>query len=236
MIHELSRAGRALGALLRNPDDLPQVFAIIEALSEPTYGRVLRRLQSSETGRRLLADRPPLASMLGDRAALAALPEGSLGREYLAFMERESISAEGIVEASEASGKPFGGASDLEFIPERLRDTHDLWHTVTGYQGDLVGELCLLAFTYAQTQNPALLLIVLGGAARGFLRGNWSLAREGYRRGRRSAWLPAIAWEQLLARPLADVRAELGLGAPPDYVPLRSAALRAEGTLAPTFS
>ena len=209
MIHELSRASRALVALLQNPDDLPQVFTIIEALSEPTYRRVLRRLQASEGGRSLVAERPPLAAMLGDRAALAALPEGSLGRAYLAFMDREGISADGLVQASEADGRPFAGEREIDFVPERLRDTHDLWHTVTGYHGDLVGELCLLAFTFAQTHNPALLLVVIGGAARGFLQGRWSLAGEAYRRGQRAAWLPAVRWETLLARPLAEVREEL---------------------------
>lgn len=231
MIRELTRATRALGALLRNPDDLPQVFAIIDALSHPTHVRILRGLQRSQNGRALVAERPRLADHLTDRAALAALPDGSLGRAYLAFMEREGISLDGIVKAAEASGVK-DGTTDLEFVPERLRDTHDLWHVVTGYHGDLVGELCLLAFTFAQTRNPALLLIVLGGMAKGFLRGRFDLVRGAHARGRQAEWLPAVRWERLLAEPLDDVRALLGVGAPVDYPIVRSTDLRAAGKLA----
>ena len=35
-------------------------------------------------------------------------------------------------------------------IHQRMRDTHDLWHAATGYKGDVVGELAVLAFTLAQ--------------------------------------------------------------------------------------
>ena len=41
--------------------------------------------------------------------------------------------------------------------------------------------------------------------------------------GRRAAWLPAQDWEALLGRPLDEVRAQLGLGEPPRYEPVRSA-------------
>lgn len=232
MIRELTRAGRALSALLRNPDDLPQVFIIIDALSKPSHQRLLRQLKEHESGRGLLAERPGLAALLSDRAGLAALPEGSLGRAYLAFMDREGISLRGIVEAAEKSGMAFGDA-ELDYVPTRLRDTHDLWHVVTGYQGDLIGELCLLGFTFAQTRNIALLLIVIGGASKGFLRGRRDLVRDAYRRGRSATWLPAVRWETLLAEPLDRVREQLGIGAPVDYEPVRSDDLRAVGKLTP---
>jgi len=50
---------------------------------------------------------------------------------------------------------------------------------------------------------------------------------DGFRRGRRAAWLPEQPWETMLALPLAEVRARLGTGAPPVYEPVRSADLRA---------
>ena len=56
---------------------------------------------------------------------------------------------------------------------------------------------------------------------------------EGYRRGQRAAWLPAVAWESLLDRPIAEVRELLRVGAPPCYAPVTTAVLRERGDLAP---
>jgi ubiquinone biosynthesis protein COQ4 len=45
---------------------------------------------------------------------------------------------------------------------------------------------------------------------------------QGFRRGRRAAWLPAQEWEELLAEPLEAVRERLAVGPPPSYTQLRS--------------
>ena len=46
-------------------------------------------------------------------------------------------------------------------------------------------------------------------------------ALQGFRDGRRAAWLPGVDWEQALSRPLEDVRAELGIRAPVAYQEVR---------------
>ena len=74
------RALSAARSLFANPDDLSQVFTIVESFSGNTLERIARRFQADETGRRLLAERPDLVSKLEDRAALARLPDGSFGR------------------------------------------------------------------------------------------------------------------------------------------------------------
>ena len=48
-----------------------------------------------------------------------------------------------------------------------------------------------------------------------------------FRRGRRASWLIDLEWEALLALPVEEVRARLGVDAPPVYTPVRSADLRA---------
>jgi len=73
-------AFRAIRELFANPDDTQQVFEIIEALQGPSLVRIRARLQKTEQGKRLLAERPDLVPLLKDRDALRALPEGSLGR------------------------------------------------------------------------------------------------------------------------------------------------------------
>ncbi len=214
---------RAIRALIRNPDDTALVFEIIEALSGKSRTRIFDRFRATESGQRLLAARPNLLAQLTDRESLLALPAGTLGRTYGEFMSREQISADGLVEASE-DWLRLDIPADRRWFADRLRDTHDLWHVVTGYGRDLIGEASLLAFTYAQTRNPGIgfIVAVAYSKARGINRPARRLLREGYRRGRRAAWLPGVEWEALLAQPLARVREQLGVGEPPVYEQFRS--------------
>lgn len=221
---------RAARRLLANVDDLPQVFTIIEALSGNTLERVTRRIAKSEDGRRLLATRPDVVDRLEDRAGLARLPEGSLGRAYLSFVERENISADGIRQASVAGKAIHDLPAPLDWVNARMRDTHDLWHAATGYSGDVLGETAMLAFLLAQTWNPGVAVIIGIGMTKTLgVQSGAEVRRtivDGFRRGRRAAWLPAVAWETLLARPLPEVRERLSLGEPPVYTEVRSAQLR----------
>lgn len=226
-VFDLRRAGRAITALVRDPDDLPQVFTILESLSGTAPHRLLRSFQRSASGARLLRDRPDLVARLDDREALRRLPEGSLGRAYLAFVESENISPAGIRDASARGLSAKARLADFEYLHGRMTDTHDLWHTVTGYQGDVVGEAALLAFYLAQNWNAGVALIVAAAWWKGRDSGIGPVIAEGWRRGRAAAWLPAQEWESLLARPLSEVRATLGLGAPPVYEPVRAAEYRA---------
>jgi ubiquinone biosynthesis protein COQ4 len=224
------RALRAARTLFADPDDLPQVFTIIESFSGNTLERIARRMQAEESGRRLMREQPDLVATLTDREALAQLPEGSFGRAYLEFVERENISADGI-RAAAAQGMQRELPAPLDYVSARLRDTHDLWHVLTGYSGDVLGETALLAFIFAQTRNPGIALIIALGLLKTTAAAQGGSARatilDGYRRGRRTRWLPAVEWEQLLALPLSEVRTRLQADAPPVYTPIRSAQLRA---------
>jgi ubiquinone biosynthesis protein COQ4 len=167
--------------------------------------------------------------LLADRAALARLPEGSLGRAYLDFVERENISAEGIIAASVEGGSANALPPPIDYVHTRLRDTHDLWHAAVGIHGDVLGETALLAFTFAQLWNPAVALILGIGILK--MAGHPGAIRvvfEGFRRGWKAAWLPEQEWESLLALPVEEVRARLKLEAPIDYQPLRSSELKAK--------
>ena len=225
---EAPRAVRAVRALLADPDDLPQVFTLIEALSHGTIVRLERRLRQHQGGW-LLATRPEIVAQLEDREALRRLPEGSLGRTYLAFLESEGISAAGI---RDAERRGLSGTRQLStgqaFVTDRMRDTHDLWHAVTGYRGDLLGETALLAFTLAQTWNPGIAVILAVGLWKmsGAPQAR-ALVIDGFQRGRRAAWLLGEEWEELLAQPIEALRERLKVSAPPAYTPVRSVELKA---------
>lgn len=225
--YDLPRAARALRKLVSNPDDLPQVFTLIESLSGGSPERFYEGFQRTAEGRELLKNEPDIVKYLGDRAWLRSLPDGSLGRAYLDFVESENISAEGIIEASKRGAEEKD--DHLSFIRARMRDTHDLWHALTGYKGDVKGELALLGFILAQNFHPGIAAIISAALVRGLAGDDLWLIADGYVRGKRAAWLPSVKWETLLDKPVAEVRTLLKVGEPRDYVPLRSSELRAQG-------
>lgn len=215
-------AFRALKELIANPEDTAKVFVILEALTGDALLRGYRRFRTTPVGLRVAEDArrggQPLLDVLRDREALRAMPAGSLGRAYLKFVETEQITADGLVEASEADER-FNDEG-LQRYAERLRDMHDLWHVTTRYGRDTFGEVCLLAFTYAQTRNRGVGVIALVGAfktQRELGKGVWRAVFRGFNDGRKAAWLPAADWEALLSQPLEQVRETLKVSAPTPY-------------------
>lgn len=214
------QAAAAVRGILRDPNDTAQVFRLIDALSGPTPRHLLGRFRASRAGARLLAERPRLRELLRDREALAALPEGSLGRAYLAFMTEGGLTPEGLEQASDVLGPERDGRDEAAWIGQRMRDTHDLWHVVTGYRGDLLGESSLLGFTFVQTGTRGIGLLAAVSLLRAEDPDDRRLMLDGLVRGLRAAWLPAVRWEELLAEDLEVVRARLRVGPPPSYEPL----------------
>ena len=218
---------RGIRALLANPDDTSQVFRIIRAASGNSFERLFRRVKRDPNGARILAEQRLLLGALSDRETLRDLPDGTLGREYARFMDAEQISAEGLAQASlqdqPQDPSPLGPEADV--LGERLRDMHDLWHVTTGYGRDLLGEAALLAFSYAQTRNRGIGVIVavaLYKMWRGGAKEAVELVRGGYHRGRKARLLPAADWEALLVLPLDQVRRQLEVEPAPSYIQERS--------------
>lgn len=231
---DIPRALRALRALAADPDETSHVFTIIDSLSGQGPDHLVGLFHRTPDGERLMRERSSIVPVLADRDALRRMPEGSLGRAYLAFVESEGITADGLVEASEkGSTRRYEGDEELTYAGDRMRDTHDLWHTVTGYKGDLLGETALLAFNVPQIRNPGVAAIVLLGMYRVRKLRILPMVAGGLWRGARARHLPAIDWEPLLAVPLAEVRERLGVVPVADYTPVRTDALRAEGRLGP---
>jgi ubiquinone biosynthesis protein COQ4 len=203
---------------LINTGDTKQVFILLRAMRGRSGIRNFRRFAQSQVGRTVLREKRDLLPLLQDREALRRLPEGSVGRAYLEFMESEDLSADALVVASQDwDNDPV--PPDVQRFRARMRELHDIYHVVTGYGRDALGELCLLAFTYRQNGNLGLLMVVamawgrLPPAAR-------KAVREAWHHGPKTRWLGDQNWEVLLARPLEEVRQMLGIMPPVIYPPL----------------
>jgi ubiquinone biosynthesis protein Coq4 len=94
-----------------------------------------------------------------------------------------------------------------------MRQTHDLWHVVSGYDTDVAGEVEVQAFTLGQLLTPFAFFVVLGGIARAPSTRSEVVRRviRAFRRGRHAKPLCYRAWERRFVMPLSEVRAELGL-------------------------
>jgi ubiquinone biosynthesis protein COQ4 len=211
------RAIRALRDLLANPRQTEKAFEIFLALDGAHDETLFQRLLVDPVGRRLAAQRPSLIERLCDRAGLATLPAGSFGRAYLDYLDRTGLDPGGLMRLKSelqahaaASGEQLPAIDPLrEWVRDRGIPTHDLWHVLTDYGTDEYGEAALLAFSLAQVGGRANRLLVAGTALRGSLqRGPGFLVYlyRAWRRGRRAAWLPGLAYEELLGEPLEAVR------------------------------
>jgi ubiquinone biosynthesis protein COQ4 len=213
------RALKALRRLLADSEDTAQVFEIMRALNGTAHVRNYRRLLATAEGGRIAFARPELARRLMDDAWLDTLPAGSVGAAYRAFVRSQQLSAQGLVQISQEGASQIDEPHPYAWFGRRTRDVHDVWHVLTGYGRDALGEACLVAFSFAQTGGLGWGFIALGATVRTrkgrrpYKRAIW----QGYRRGRQTTWLLGEDYERLLHEPLADARARLGIDAPVVY-------------------
>lgn len=216
------RAVRNFQTLMKDKEDTAAVFKIFESLPSKDFLPRIAELSLSPKGEDLRRTEPWLPEILDDHAALRRTPKGSLAHAYCDFMEAEGLSAAGLVAESERSGRPR--FPDLvEWYINRSRDTHDLFHILTGYGRDALGEASVLLFTHGQSPSQGHLLIGYAGAAnikkmaKGTKAPVFGAVREAHRTGKGAPQLIAQPIRELLARPLAEVRAEMRIPEPVKY-------------------
>jgi len=209
-------AVKAVRRLMANPEATEEVFVVLRAMRGRSGIALFRRFAQSRMGARILMEKRSLIAALCDRATLAALPPGSLGREYHRFMASENLSAEGLVAPSQAYRDDMV-PEDVALFRDRMRDMHDLTHILTGYGRDPLGELCLLAFMYPHTGNLGMALIVLMGLGRLESRAARKAVIEAWRHGRKACWFADMDWEAMLPEPLSKLRPFFDVAKPAAY-------------------
>ena len=121
----------------------------------------------------------------------------------------------------------------------RMRQTHDLWHVMTGIGTDRIGELALKAFELAQTRRPLAAVITTGGVIRFLMKDPEHLTNVlagisiGYRLGNTAKPFLAQKWEEGWERPLEDWRRELNVDPAAHIAGSGASTLPMEGALPP---
>lgn len=208
------RAFRAVRRLLADKEDTAQVFEIMRALSGKAIPNGYRRLLSTPEGGRIAYERDEFAERLSDPVWLARFGPGTVGAAYRDFIAPRGLSAEGLAEESrKVPEADVDAAHPLAWYARRMRDVHDVWHVLTGYGTDALGEVCVVAFSHAQTRSLGFAVIALAGARdlqkAGAGQPYGRAVREAWRNGRAAAWLPAVDYPALFALPLDEARRTL---------------------------
>jgi ubiquinone biosynthesis protein Coq4 len=144
-----------------------------------------------------------------DITALSKLPPGSLGQCFAEYIKQTGF------DPNYYRSLPI--TDDTSYILTRLRQTHDIWHLVTGLSSNVNGELGLQAFCLAQIRIPLPILLIAGG----LLRTLFSTPNElgdlleniaiGYRMGTKAKPFLAQKWEDNWDKSLATWRQELNV-------------------------
>jgi ubiquinone biosynthesis protein COQ4 len=216
------RALKNFQLLIKDKEDTSLVFRIYESLPSADFMERVERLCLSERGTILRATEPNLPDILDDHAALRRTPAGSLAHAYCDFMESEGLSAAGLVAEAEKLGRRKY-PDCVQWFADRSRDTHDLFHVLTGYGRDALGEQCVLLFTHGQSPTHGHLLIGYAGAANikklawGSKAPVMGAVQQARRTGRGAPNLIEQPIRELLRQPIEAVRAALNIPEPSIY-------------------
>ncbi|MFO0689505.1 MAG: Coq4 family protein [Myxococcota bacterium] len=204
-------------AALRGGDPARAVdgaYTVQDAIGGASDERMLARLLSTPEGRALASERSSLPAVLADRAALRRLPEGSFGRVYASFCDRNGIDPHALVDASHRMSRDYERLDPVRrWWSDRLTVIHDLAHVLAGYETSIAGEAALMGFFLAQRVNDrAVPIFVPMSIASGQIDGR--TAWQAIHRGLRADWISLQPFETLLGEPLSAVRARLRIDDP----------------------
>lgn len=202
------RALSALATVMADPDRTDQVLVFSIYANAGSLPSRIHRFLDDPTGRRLFEERRYLDSRTIDLDALAALPTNTLGHAYATFMRANGLTPD-VFDAPPEQVRD----EQMTYVVQRLRQTHDLWHVVTGFQTTPTSEIALQAFTFGHLGAPSSAVLALAGtlrAARVMPTLFLEVARA-FRAGRRADRLATFAWEDHWETPLDEVRALLDI-------------------------
>jgi ubiquinone biosynthesis protein COQ4 len=211
------RAWKHFRVLGKNIDLTFMAFRIFDALPWTTVGQAAAKFIATPQGQAIYASEPFLPDLLDDHDALLRLPRGSLGRIYCEQMQRDGMKAVGLVaEFEKARGDKPRLDDKVEWYLDRLRDTHDLLHTASGFDRDVLGEQCVLAFVFKQRPSMGHLFVGYAGAVLTRLDTPWKVpvlraVIEARIIGMRCLPIAEQPIRELLPLPLAEARARLGI-------------------------
>lgn len=190
-----------------NPADRIAQRAFMLSLDRASLEEQIAYLRTTPEGRQLLRERPSLDVRHIPVARLLSYGPGTFGRALGEFYATHGFD-------------PFPAPqhvpiTDLEWMAQRVSDTHDCLHALTGYDGKPIGEVEIHGFMWAQSRPYTSLIVLPFGFFMALRRfAPWTIFKRfkaGLARGKNSKRADDLIWEDWLDKPLAELRAHMGL-------------------------
>lgn len=199
---------RSIVCMVREPGNLDHIYDLEDSL---------RNTQASILAVEWLKTQPEVAQIIEERyiapspdiEALLQYPQDSLGYAYATYIRKAGFDP--------SFYRPIGVEDDISYVLLRSRQTHDIWHVVTGFNTDANGEIGLKAFELAQTRRNLAVFLVGAGMLAILATSPEALPNLlnqiilGYQMGVKAKPLFAQKWEENWEKPLFQWRSELGI-------------------------
>jgi ubiquinone biosynthesis protein COQ4 len=205
------RTLKGVVGMLRDPHHTESVFDIEDGLKDiKAYELAVEHLKKQPEVAAVIRER--YLTGLVDVDALSKMPEGTLGRAFAHHILSHGFDPDYF--------RKLHVKNDLDYVMMRMRQTHDIWHVVTGIGTDPIGELGVKAFELSQTHRPLAAVICAGGVIRYLLKTPEELSKvfdaihKAYQLGQDAKPFLAQKWEAAWDRPLEDWRSELNVEVP----------------------
>lgn len=140
-------AGSALVSIL-NPYRGDTIAILGETTGEGAARYMLRKMLESEEGSKIINEQPRINTKTIDMEYLASLPEGTLGKLYSNFLERNQVTPDSRLPVQ------FMDDVELAYVIQRYREIHDLVHTVLQMPTNMLGEVTVKWVEAIQTRLP----------------------------------------------------------------------------------
>lgn len=207
---------KGLVSLMRDPAQTDSVFDVEDGLRNTKAAQLAVDYAKSQPGVAELFEERYFAPV-PDINALLNLPSDSLGHVYASYLTESGF------DPNFYRKVPID--DDVTYMFMRMRQTHDIWHVVTGFGSDVNAELGLKAFEIAQVHRTLAAMLVSGGLLRTLFKtpeqldGLLEQVAIGYRMGARAKPFLAQKWEEHWEKPLDEWRSELNIQPATVYIP-----------------
>ena len=195
-----------------DPFNIPLIYPLSNAArSRPGHQRMMDKYLDIPEVRALWEQNYP-CNTIPDIKALAAMDKSTLGGAYADLLVANNFTPDFYTSVAKI-------ANANDYVEERLRHTHDVWHTVTGFSTEYPGEMAIVAFMAAQLSLPIASLLI--GTSMIYLvdhpedtQAIFTAISAGWHAGLRSEHLLSMRWEEMWHLPLGEVRKSLNI--PPE--------------------
>jgi ubiquinone biosynthesis protein COQ4 len=199
---------QAFFKLVSDPNNTMLVFELQEQLLKASTPENTRQVVE------MLKQDPVLGPMLEERYLspdyevkdLANSKPGTLGYAYYRHMHDNGFTPDFF--------PPVKPVDELTYFELRMRQTHDIWHVITGFSPSVEDEVGLQAFYAAQLNSPFNMTLVAAGVLHAAIRNQQLIGpimeaiKLGWDQGKTARPIAAAKWEEMWERSLEEIRRE----------------------------